>query len=170
MTSAAAPRQGRHGTAASGEVESRLASLGLHLPTVAKPIASYIPGTRTGNLVFCSGQLNFRDGKLTATGKVGRELTLEQGQEAAKVAALNCLAIVKDQVGDLDKVVKVVRLVGHVAVAPGFTDVSKVVNGASDVIVQVLGDKGKHTRLALGAAELPMGAPIEVELIAEVKP
>jgi enamine deaminase RidA (YjgF/YER057c/UK114 family) len=147
----------------------QLKKLGLTLPPAPKPVASYVPFVRTGNLLFVSGQIPLREGKPAFTGKVGKDLTLAQAQEAARLCVLNAFAIVQDAIGSLDKVRRVVRVVGHVACAPGFTDVHLTTNGASDLIVQVLGDKGKHSRLALGAAELPLNVPFELDLICEVQ-
>lgn len=148
--------------------DENLKRLGLTLPPAPKPVASYVPFVRTGNLVFVSGQIPLRDGKPAFTGKVGKELTLQQGQEAARICVLNALSIVQDAVGSLDRIKRVVRCVGHVATAPGFTDVHLVTNGASDLIVQVLGDRGRHSRLALGAAELPLNVPFELDFVCEV--
>lgn len=155
-------------TATTTTPESRLEELGLALPPVARPVASYVPFVRTGNLVYVSGQIPLREGKPAFVGRVGRELTLAQGQEAARICALNALAILKDAVGDLSKVRRIVRVVGHVAVAEGFSDVHQVTNGASDLLVQVFGESGRHSRLALGAASLPLNVPFELDAIAEV--
>jgi enamine deaminase RidA (YjgF/YER057c/UK114 family) len=122
---------------------------------------------RTGSLVFVSGQLPMRDGRLIAAGHVGREVSLETAQDCARQAALNTLAVVAAELGGLAKVARVVRLTGHVASAPGFTDQAKVLNAASDLLVAVFGEAGRHSRAALGAAELPLGAPVELEMILE---
>ena len=150
-------------------IEKRIEALGLDLPEVPKPVASYIPAVHSGNYVFTSGQLPVIKGELTRRGKVGSDLTVEEGYECAKVAALNCLAAVKSVVGALDRVQRVVRVVGFVNSAPGFEDQPKVINGASDLLVEIFGDQGKHARLALGTSELPMGAPVEVEMVVEVQ-
>ncbi len=146
---------------------ARLAELGLTLPKVAAPLASYVPAVQSGNYVYVSGQLPFVEGVLTATGKVGAEVTSEQGAELARVCALNALAAIESLVG-LGRLVKIVKVVGFVASAPGFTGQPAVINGASDLFGTVLGEQGRHARSAVGVAELPLGAPVEVEVIAEV--
>ena len=148
--------------------EDQLRTLGLELPPAPKPVGAYVPAVRTGNLVFVSGQLPLKDGKLIATGHVGREVTLEQAQACARQAALNALAVVAAETGGLQKVTRIVRLTGHVASAPGFTDQAKVLNAASELLAQVFGDAGRHSRAALGPAELPLGSPVELEMIVEV--
>ncbi|MEV6337037.1 RidA family protein [Nocardia vinacea] len=148
--------------------EKNLAQLGLTLPPVVAPVAAYIPAIRTGSLVYTSGQLPFVDGQLSATGKVGAEVSLDQAKEAAKFCALNAIAAVHDLVG-LDAVVRIVKVVGFVASAPGFTDQPQVINGASELLGAVFGDAGVHARSAVGVAELPRNTPVEVELIAEVR-
>jgi len=150
--------------------ESRLQELGLVLPVAPKPVATYIPAVRTGNLLFLSGVLPSRDGQLVMTGKLGQALSIEQGIEAAKIAVLNALAIVKMEAGSLDRVKRIVKMVGHIASAPGFTDQPQVLNGASDLLVEIFGDAGRHARVAVGAAELPRQAPVEIELIVEIVP
>lgn len=146
---------------------AKLAELGLQLPDVAPPLAAYVPAVRTGNYVYVSGQLPLADGKLIATGKVGDEITTEQAKELAARCALNGLAALESAVG-LGKVVRIVKVVGFVASAPGFTDQPAVINGASELFGEVLGEAGRHARSAVGVAELPRNAPVEVELIAEV--
>jgi enamine deaminase RidA (YjgF/YER057c/UK114 family) len=148
--------------------EDRLRELGLELPPAPRPVGAYVPAVRTGNLVFVSGQLPMAGGSLLATGHVGREVSLELAQACARQAALNALAVVAAEAGGLSKVARVVRLTGHVASAPGFTDQAKVMNAASELVAQVFGEAGRHSRAALGAAELPLGAPIELEMIVEV--
>ncbi len=145
----------------------RLAELGLELPPVATPLAAYVPAVRTGNHVYTSGQLPIVDGELVAAGKVGADITPEQGKELAQRCALNALAAVDALVG-LDAVVRVVKIVGFVASAEGFTGQPGVVNGASELLGEVFGEAGQHARSAVGVAELPLGAPVEVELIVEV--
>lgn len=147
---------------------ARLAELGLRLPPVAAPVASYVPAVRTGNLVMTSGQLPFVDGGLRRTGKVGGSVEAEDAAHDAKVCALNALAAVDDLVG-LDSVARVVRVVGYVASAEGFTGQPRVINGASELIGKVFGPAGEHARSAIGVAELPMGAPVEVELTVELR-
>ncbi len=145
----------------------RLAELGLTLPAVAKPVAAYVPAVRTGNLVYTSGQLPMMDGKVARTGKVGADISAEEGKELAHICALNALAAVDALVG-LDTVKRVVKVVGFVASAEGFTGQPGVVNGASDLLGAVFGADGHHARTAVGVAELPLGAPVEVEIIVEV--
>ena len=149
-------------------VESKLSGLGLTLPEVAAPLASYVPAVRTGPYVYTAGQLPLVDGKLGVTGKVGAEVTPEEAKELARTCALNALAAVKSVVGDLDKVVRVVKVVGFVASAPDFTGQPGVVNGASELLGEALGDAGVHARSAVGVAVLPLDAPVEVEIQVEV--
>jgi enamine deaminase RidA (YjgF/YER057c/UK114 family) len=148
-------------------VKEALAELGLELPPVAAPVAAYVPAVRSGNHVYTSGQLPMVDGKLAATGKVGADVTPEQGKELAQRCALNALAAIDSVVG-VDSVVRIVKVVGFVASADGFTGQPGVVNGASELLGSVFGDGGQHARSAVGVAELPLGAPVEVELIVEV--
>jgi enamine deaminase RidA (YjgF/YER057c/UK114 family) len=148
--------------------ESKLAELGLTLPPVAAPAAAYVPAVRTGNLVYTSGQVPFVDGKLPATGKVGAEVPPEQAYDYARICALNALAAVKAEVGDLSMVTRVVKLLVFVASAPDFTGQPQVGNGASDLLGKVFGDSGLHARSAVGVAVLPLDAPVEVEMIVEI--
>ncbi|CAG6394827.1 RidA family protein [Streptomyces cocklensis] len=152
----------------SGAVASRLAELGLTLPDVVPPLAAYQPAVRSGDYVYTSGQLPMVDGKLVATGKVGAEVTPEQAKELARVCALNALAAVKSVVGDLDRIARVVKVVGFVASDPAFTGQPGVVNGASELLGEVLGEKGVHARSAVGVAVLPLDAPVEVEIQVEL--
>jgi enamine deaminase RidA (YjgF/YER057c/UK114 family) len=145
----------------------RLRELGLTLPTVATPAGAYVPARRSGSLVFTAGQVPFVDGVMAATGKVGAEVTPEQGYDLARTCALNALAAVDGLVG-LDAVAGVVKVVGFVASAPGFTGQPGVVNGASELLGAVFGEAGRHARSAVGVAELPLGAPVEVELVVEL--
>ncbi|MEU8824506.1 RidA family protein [Streptomyces sp. NPDC048636] len=149
-------------------VETKLAGLGLTLPEVAAPLASYVPAIRTGSYIYTAGQLPLVEGKLAVTGKVGAEVTQEEAKELARTCALNALAAVKSVIGDLDKVVRVVKVVGFVASAPDFTGQPGVVNGTSELLGQVLGDAGVHARSAVGVAVLPLDAPVEVEIQVEV--
>ena len=149
-------------------VESKLAELGHALPEVASPIAAYVPAVRTGNLVYTSGQLPVVDGKLIATGKVGAEVDVDVAKALAERCALNGLAAIKQVIGDLDNIVRVVKVVGFVAADPSFTNMSAVVNGASDLLGACFGDAGKHARSSVGMAVLPLDAPVEIELIVEV--
>jgi enamine deaminase RidA (YjgF/YER057c/UK114 family) len=148
--------------------ETRLAELGLSLPAVATPVAVYVPAVRTGDHVYTSGQLPMVDGSLAATGKVGAEIDAEQAKELARTCALNALAAVKAEIGDLANVRRVVKVVGFVASAPDFTGQPGVVNGASELLGEVFGDRGVHARSAVGVAVLPLDAPVEVELVVEV--
>lgn len=145
----------------------RLSELGITLPAVAAPVAAYVPAVRTGNQVWTSGQLPFVDGQLAATGKVGAEVTAEDAEQYARAAALTALAAVDALVG-IDNVTRVLKVVGYVASAEGFTGQPAVINGASNLMGEVFGEAGEHARAAVGVAELPMGAPVEVEVIVEV--
>lgn len=146
---------------------TRLAELGISLPAVAVPLASYVPAVRTGNLVYTSGQLPTVSGTLTHSGKVGAEVTAEDAKVAARTCVLNALAAIDSVVG-IDNVTRVVKVVGFVSSAPGFTGQPGVVNGASELLGDVFGEAGIHSRSAVGVAELPLDAPVEVELIVEV--
>ena len=147
---------------------ARLAELGIVLPAVAKPLAAYVPAARTGTLVYTSGQLPLQAGDLTHSGKVGAEVTPEAAKVAARTCALNALAAIDALVG-IDSVVRVVKVVGFVASAPGFNGQPSVINGASEVLGELFGDAGAHARSAVGVSELPLDAPVEVELIVEVR-
>jgi enamine deaminase RidA (YjgF/YER057c/UK114 family) len=149
-------------------VESRLAELGLTVPEVVPPVAAYVPAVRTGNYVYTSGQLPMVAGVMPATGKVGGAVTPEQGKELAQACALNAIAAVKALIGDLDKVVRVVKVVGFVASVPEFTGQPQVVNGASELLGKAFGDAGIHARSAVGVVALPLDAPVEVEIVVEV--
>ncbi len=151
------------------KIEERLTELGLSLPEVPAPVAAYVPAVRAGNWVYVSGQTPFRDGKLRVKGKVGSDVTLEDAYQEAKQCALNIMAAVKSVAGSLDNVERIVKLVGFVASTPDFTDAPKVVNGASELFVQVFGDKGKHARSAVGVASLPLDCCVEVEAVVLVK-
>ncbi|NUR84805.1 MAG: RidA family protein [Nonomuraea sp.] len=148
--------------------EDRLAELGLTLPEVVAPLAAYVPAVRTGNLVYTSGQVPMVEGKLAGQGKVGAEVTPEDAKGHARICALNAIAALKSQVGDLSKVRRIVKVVVFVASAPDFTGQPGVGNGASELLGEVFGDSGKHARSAVGVAALPLDASVEVELIAEV--
>ncbi|MFJ4123018.1 RidA family protein [[Kitasatospora] papulosa] len=152
----------------AGAVEAKLAELGLTLPDVVPPLASYQPAVRSGVYVYTSGQLPVVDGKLAVTGKVGAEVTADEAKELAKTCALNALAAVKSVAGDLDRIARVVKVVGFVASASDFTGQPGVVNGASELLGAVLGDKGVHARSAVGVAVLPLDAPVEVEVQVEL--
>jgi enamine deaminase RidA (YjgF/YER057c/UK114 family) len=148
--------------------EQKIAELGLELPEVVKPLAAYVPTVRTGNLVYTSGQVPVVKGEVQFTGKVGAEVSVEDGQAAARTCALNALAALKAEVGDLSKIKRIVKAVVFVASAPDFTGQPQVANGASELLGEIFGEAGKHARSAVGVAALPLNVPVEVELIAEV--
>ena len=150
--------------------EARLKALGITLPPAPTPVASYVPAVRTGNLVYLAGQGPLVGGKPTVTGKVGAELTEEEGYKAARATILTSLAALRAEIGSLDRVRRVVKLVGWVNSAPGFTRQPWVVNGASDLLVEIFGEAGKHARSSVGANELPFNIPVEIEIIVEVAP
>jgi enamine deaminase RidA (YjgF/YER057c/UK114 family) len=149
-------------------VEDRLAELGLSVPDVAKPVASYVPAVRSGSFVHTSGQLPMRAGELITTGKVGGEVTPEEAAACAQQCALNAIAAVKAEIGDLDAVTRVVKVVCFVASVPEFTGQPQVANGASDLLGKAFGDAGIHARSAVGVSVLPLNAPVEVEIVVEV--
>ncbi len=151
----------------AGSVTARLAELGVELPVVVQPLGSYVPAVRSGNLVHTSGQLPMQDGTLVQAGKVGGEVAPERAKELARICALNALAAIDSLVG-IDSVTRVVKVVGFVASATGFNGQPGVLNGASELLAEVFGDAGVHARSAVGVAELPLDAPVEVELVAEV--
>jgi enamine deaminase RidA (YjgF/YER057c/UK114 family) len=148
--------------------QARLAGLGLVLPPVAAPVAAYVPAVRTGSYVYTAGQLPLAEGKLLATGKVGAEISAEDAARLARTCALNGLAAVASVAGGLSAIRRIVKVTGFVASSPGFTGQPQVLNGASELLLEVLGEAGRHARSAVGVAELPLDAPVEVELIAEV--
>ena len=153
-----------------GLIDKRLAELGIVLPTPAKPIANYVPWVRTGNLVYISGQGAMKDGKLEYTGRVGDTLSIDDAVASARLTAINIIAHLRDACGgDLDRVKRVVKLLGLVNCTPTFGDHPKVINGASDLMVEVFGDKGRHARSAVGAPSLPFGLSVEVEAIVEIE-
>jgi enamine deaminase RidA (YjgF/YER057c/UK114 family) len=148
--------------------EERLAELGLAVPEVAKPVAAYVPAVRSGNYVFTSGQLPMREGQLITTGKVGGEVTAEEAVECARQCALNAIAAVRAEIGELSDVKRIVKVVAFVASTPDFTGQPGVANGASELFGEVFGEVGQHARSAVGVPVLPLDAPVEVELIVEV--
>jgi enamine deaminase RidA (YjgF/YER057c/UK114 family) len=148
--------------------EERLAELGLELPSAPRPVASYVPVVVSGGLAFVAGQVPLEEGRLLWSGKLGAELDVEAGSQAARRCAMQILAALREALGSLDRVTRIVRLGVFVASAPGFTDQPAVANGASDLLVEVFGEAGRHARAAVGVLELPLGAPVEVELAAEV--
>jgi enamine deaminase RidA (YjgF/YER057c/UK114 family) len=148
--------------------EERLAELGLSVPEVAKPVAAYVPAVRSGSYVYTSGQLPMRDGQLITTGKVGGEVSTELAVECAQQCALNAIAAVRAEIGELSKVKRIVKVVAFVASTPDFTGQPGIANGASELFGEVFGDLGRHARSAVGVAVLPLDAPVEVELLVEV--
>jgi enamine deaminase RidA (YjgF/YER057c/UK114 family) len=150
--------------------EARLKALGITLPPVPTPVASYVPAVRTGDLVFLAGQGPLSGGKPTVTGKVGAELTEQQGYQAARATILMSLAVLRAEIGSLDRVRRIVKVVGWVNSAPGFTRQPWVINGASDLLVEIFGEAGRHARSSVGANELPFNIPVEIEMIVEVAP
>ena len=150
------------------DYEARLKELGLSLPEIPPAAGAYVPAVKSGNLVFCSGQGPYKDGSFAYIGKVGDDLSLEEGYQAARIAALNCLAEICSLIGSLNKIKKVVQVKGYVNSAPDFHDQPKVVNGASELLLEIFGDAGRHARCALGTSNLPMNIPVEVEMIVEV--
>ena len=149
-------------------IRQRLSDLGLSIPVAAKPVAAYVPATQTGNLIFTAGQLPLVDGKMVATGKVGAEVSVDDAKKLAEVCALNCLAAVETLV-PIERIHRIVRVVGYVNGASGFTSQPAVINGASELFVNLWGEAGKHARSAIGVAELPLDAPVEVELTVEIQ-
>ena len=150
-------------------VESRILQLGLTLPPTPKPLASYIPAKKTGNLVFTAGQLPMVNGDLILKGLLGKDVEIEAAKNAAKICTLNALAAIKGVIEDLDRIKQVVRVVGYVASVPTFTEQPAIVNGASELLLEIFGEKGKHARSAVGMAVLPLNASVEIELTVEVE-
>jgi enamine deaminase RidA (YjgF/YER057c/UK114 family) len=154
----------------SSTPEARLKALGIELPPAPKPIASYVPAVRTGNLVYLAGQGPLSGGKPTVTGKVGRELTEEEGAKAARATVVILLSVLRAEIGSLDRVARIVKVVGFVNSAPGFTRQPWVMNGASDLLVEIFGEAGRHARSSVGVSELPLNIPVEIEMVVEIKP
>ncbi|MFN4012211.1 MAG: RidA family protein [Pannonibacter sp.] len=152
----------------SETIEARLAALGVSLPTPAAPQANYVPVVRTGNLLFVSGQIPIGPNGIEFVGKVGAEFSVEEGRACARLCGINIIAQAKAAIGDLEKVVRIVKLVGMVNSTPDFTDQPKVINGCSDFLVDVFGDKGRHARSAVSVASLPFGVAVEIEAVIEV--
>jgi enamine deaminase RidA (YjgF/YER057c/UK114 family) len=151
-----------------GNIENKLNTLGIQLPETPKPLAAYLPAKQTGNLVFTAGQLPMVDGNLIATGLLGKDIEVEAAKAAAKICVINALSAVKGVIGDLDKIKQVVRVVGYVASMPDFTQQPAIVNGASELLLEVFGEAGRHARSAIGVAVLPLNAAVEIELTVEV--
>jgi enamine deaminase RidA (YjgF/YER057c/UK114 family) len=149
-------------------VEDRLRDLGYELPEVPRPVGSYVPATRIGTLLFTAGQLPFKDGRLPYTGKVGADVTIDDAKEAARLCALGALSAVKAELGTLEEVRRIAKVTGYVASAAGFNGQPEVMNGASNLLGKVFGERGLHARTAVGVAELPLDAPVEVELVVEL--
>lgn len=150
-------------------VENKLKSLGLKLPEMPKPLGAYVPAIRIGDILFTSGQGPIMEGKIKYQGKLGKDLTLEEGYEAAKLCALNCLSAIKMEIGDLDKIERIVKVVGFVNSAQGFTEQSLVINGASDLLQNLFGERGKHVRVSVGVSELPNNMAVELEIMVKLK-
>lgn len=151
-----------------GKVEERLDELGIQIPDVPTPVGSYKPASASGNLIFVSGQLPIAGGKLLYTGKLGADLSVERGKDAARVCSINAIAVMRNELGSLSRIKGIIKLTGYVASSPGFHSQADVVNGASDLFYQVFGDGGRHARAAVGVSELPLNAPVEIEVVAEI--
>jgi enamine deaminase RidA (YjgF/YER057c/UK114 family) len=152
-----------------GSLEIRLEKMGIVLPEIPKPVAAYIPAKQTGNLVFTAGQLPMVQGELISKGLLGQDVEIEEANNAARICTLNALAAIKGVIGDLDRISQIVRVVGYVASFPSFTQQPAVVNGASELLLEIFGEKGKHARSAVGMAVLPLNASVEIELTVEIE-
>jgi enamine deaminase RidA (YjgF/YER057c/UK114 family) len=150
-------------------IEQKITELGYQLPEAPRPLAAYIPATVCEKMVYTAGQINLLNGVLKYEGKVGKDLSLEEGIKAAQLCILNCLSVIKSEIGDLDKIERIVKVTVFVNSAPGFTDQPKVANGASELLVEIFGDAGKHVRSAVGVSELPIGSAVEIEVVAKLK-
>ncbi|HEY7750834.1 MAG TPA: RidA family protein [Ignavibacteriaceae bacterium] len=150
-------------------IEEKIKELGFTFPETPKPLAAYIPSIQVGKLVFTSGQVPIKDGKIQYAGKVGKDLAEEAGQKAAELCALNCLSVIKNLIGDLDKIERIIKLVVFVNSDDNFTSQPKVANGASELMIKIFGERGKHARSAVGVSQLPLNAAVEIEMIAELK-
>ncbi len=157
------------GLKAISKAEARLGELGLRLPEAPTAAAAYIPAVREGNLLFTAGQIPFINGEVKYAGKIGKDLTLEEGYEAAKICALNCLSVIKNEIGDLDKVKKIIKVNGYINSSSDFTRQHLVLNGASELLQKIFSDSGKHARSAIGVNTLPLNAAVEVEMIVALK-
>lgn len=151
------------------KVEEKIRELGYELPDAPKPVASYVPATRVGNIIYISGQGVTKNGEPLMTGHIGDELTCQEGYKAAEICAINALSVLRDEIGDLDKVKRVIKVLGFVNSAPGFDEQPFVINGFSDFIEKVFGENGRHARSAISSNELPFGTPVEVEMIVEIE-
>ena len=152
-----------------GKIESRINELKIMLPDAPKPVAAYIPAKQTGNLVFTAGQLPMVNGELISKGLLGQDVEIDEANKAARICTLNALAAIKGVIGDLDRIKQIVRVVGYVASVPTFTQQPAVVNGASELLLEIFGENGKHARSAVGMAVLPLNASVEIELTVEVE-
>jgi enamine deaminase RidA (YjgF/YER057c/UK114 family) len=152
-----------------GKVESKLIELTLSLPDAPKPVAAYVPAKQTGNLVFTAGQLPMVNGELISKGLLGQDVEIDEANKAARICTLNALAAIKGVIGDLDRIKQIVRVVGYIASVPTFTQQPAVVNGASELLLEIFGENGKHARSAVGMAVLPLNASVEIELTVEVE-
>ena len=152
-----------------GKIEERLNELGIVIPEAPKPVAAYIPAKRVGNLIFTAGQLPMVNGELISKGLLGQDVEIEEANKAARICTINAIAAIKGVIGDLDQIQQIVRVVGYVASVSTFTQQPAVVNGASELLLEIFGDNGKHARTAVGMAALPLNAPVEIELTVEVK-
>jgi len=150
-------------------VENKLKELGIVIPDISKPLAAYVPGIKTGEFVYISGQLPLKDGVIMYTGKLGKDVTVAEGQAAARLAAINCLAVLKNCIGNWDSLVQIVKVTGYVQSELDFYEQPAVINGASELLQEVFGEQGKHARAAVGVSSLPLNAACEVEMIARVK-
>lgn len=150
-------------------IEAKLKTMGLELPAAPKPVAAYVPAVKVDTFVYTSGQIPFVNGELKFKGKVGKELTEAEAYEAAKVCVLNCLSVIKAEIGELDRIERIVKVVGFVNSAPGFSMQPKVINGASELLGELFGEKGQHARSAVGVNELPLDAACEVEVIVKIR-
>ena len=159
----------RKGESAMGELENKLAKMGFILPETPNPVAAYIPAKQSGNLVFTAGQLPMVNGELVSKGLLGQDVEIDEANKAARICTLNALAAIKGVIGDLDRIKQIVRVVGYVASVPTFTQQPAVVNGASELLLEIFGENGKHARSAVGMAVLPLNASVEIELTVEVE-
>jgi len=150
------------------KAEERLERLGIVVPQVQTPLGAYVPAVISGHLIYVSGQLPLVEGELTLKGKVGSEVSVEEGMEAARRASINAIAVLKNELGELDRVERIVKITGYIASAHGFNQQANVLNGASDLFFQVFGESGRHARVAVGVLELPLDSPVEIEVIAEL--
>jgi enamine deaminase RidA (YjgF/YER057c/UK114 family) len=150
-------------------IEKRLLELGIELPPAAKPLAAYVPGVKVNDMIYTSGQLPLVNGELKYKGKVGADISEADAKKAAEICVINCLSVLRDLSGDLDKVKRIVKLTVFISSAPGFTNQPEVANGASELLEKIFGEKGKHARSAVGVSELPRNAAVEIELVAAVK-